>query len=499
MQIKFPRLSLNRREVFVIGLGLVVGLLIAKLATQWMFFDDAYIHIRIARNFLEHGQPYFNLGDHFKADSSTGYVLLLSMALAWFSPEVAIRVVEGGAIVFTSIALTLLVYKNAGSRVMSVITVLAMLPAFLLAASGGMETSIACCLLSWAILFWCEQKYQYMVALISVAAGFRIELVLLLLLVIVYVVRSENQRLRIILWASPFAIICLLDVMWFGSIFPHAAKAKSIGYGFPLQKSIQNAAGILRWKFLALVLVFASLASVFHLLKSRLRPSLSDALLIYAGFLFAAWALSRSIIFEWYLCLLSFPIGLLLLASKQRNALMQRVACYVVIFGSCIYAWGLLVYFGPANREGHVNMRVPYYIKVASGLSEVCPTCTLATTEIGGIGYGFKGPVFDAFGLADPEAIRYHPLKVPEERADYGIGAIPPAYVEFRRPDFVVTLDVYSQALQSSEVVKSYNKYDCPFPPDLLIYSKKSGVKVFSRKYIPLDVLEKTGCHSVKS
>jgi len=44
-------------------------------------FDDAYIHFRVARNFLETGFPYFNAGEMVKVSTSSGWTLIVTLLL----------------------------------------------------------------------------------------------------------------------------------------------------------------------------------------------------------------------------------------------------------------------------------------------------------------------------------------------------------------------------------------------------------------------------------
>ena len=42
----------------------------------------------------------------------------------------------------------------------------------------------------------------------------------------------------------------------------------------------------------------------------------------------------------------------------------------------------------------------------------------------------FPGRILDAAGLASKDALKFHPLKIPQERERGDLGAIPPRYVE---------------------------------------------------------------------
>src|SRR5262245_28589405 len=54
--------------------------------------DDAYIHMRIARNFATHGVPYFNIDQPVSGSSSLLWLVLLSGLFAAFgaSPDLAL-------------------------------------------------------------------------------------------------------------------------------------------------------------------------------------------------------------------------------------------------------------------------------------------------------------------------------------------------------------------------------------------------------------------------
>ncbi|HVL02036.1 MAG TPA: hypothetical protein VM553_19600 [Dongiaceae bacterium] len=485
---------LRNAAVWAVIVGTIIGVLLTVFSTRWLLFDDAYIHARIARNLLEHGEPFFNLGVRFKADSSTGFLLLLTLFSYGLDFISAIRTIEGLAIVATTVALALLIYLNEGRRLISIAAAVGVMPAFLLCAYGGMETSVACALLAWATLAMQREQYRWAVVLIAVSAAVRIELALLLGLVLFHLVRHKGQGLAIIAWALPFVAVCALDLIWFGGVLPHAAKAKALAYGYPLEDSIRNGLHVVRGHAAFAGFVVACLIAAYGIIKGRLRPTFQEVLLVFCAVLFTVWVTSRSMIFEWYLCLLSFPLGLALLSRQASATPIRTLATLFALGGTAFHSYQVQNYLGPANTDGHVNLRVPYYLAVGSGLEGFCPTCTLATTEVGGLGYGFKGKVWDALGLGDPEAARFHPMKVPDERADYGIGAFPPAYVGLRNPDFVVTLDFYSEALQRSEFLHDYRLYLCPFPPELTIYAKKSGVKVYARMEIPSPTLKTMGC-----
>ena len=71
----------------------------------------------------------------------------------------------------------------------------------------------------------------------------------------------------------------------------------------------------------------------------------------------------------------------------------------------------------------------------------MCPHGTLLTSEIGAIGWTYRSKIVDGLGLVSPEVLRYHPLRVPSQRASGGIGAIPAQAIVDLRPDLVVGME----------------------------------------------------------
>jgi hypothetical protein len=90
------------------------------------------------------------------------------------------------------------------------------------------------------------------------------------------------------------------------------------------------------------------------------------------------------------------------------------------------------------------------------------------TSELGGLGQSFHGYIYDGFGLTNPDALRYHPLKIPEERSSGIIGAIPWRYVMDKSPDLIVSYDIYAKGPLNSPVLNNYKDEAFPTfaPPD---------------------------------
>jgi hypothetical protein len=93
------------------------------------------------------------------------------------------------------------------------------------------------------------------------------------------------------------------------------------------------------------------------------------------------------------------------------------------------------------------DIRTIEYLSVGRSIYQECPTARLMSSEIGGLGEGFEGEILDAVGLATPSAIKYHPMRVPEERRSGDLGEIPTGFVSEMRPDVIVSYDVFAESL----------------------------------------------------
>jgi hypothetical protein len=143
--------------------------------------------------------------------------------------------------------------------------------------------------------------------------------------------------------------------------------------------------------------------------------------------------------------------------------------------------------------------RVRTYLETGRLLYEEYPNATLLTPEIGGLGYTFRGEILDAVGLASPEALKFHPMQVPNERPRGDLGTIPPEYVERHMPELIVSFDSFAQALLASNVASQYNMVRIPvYIPEDFIDAKHDTIwgnkylRIYVRKDLPLteEILE---------
>ena len=512
--------------------GFLLGLILAFPVYVSNLFDDAYIHARIVENFLTHGVPLFNIGEKFKAGSSTGYLFLIAALSKVWGVLGAIRYFEAFLIVATITSLFYLAGFSATHRGRNALAAISVIPFLLLAAYGGMETPVVCLLIAGAAIAWRHEKHNLVVFLIAIGTWFRFEVILLLLVVVFYYMYVRKSKKSIVFYATPLLVLFLVELIIYGSVIPNAARVKSIAYNFPIPDSVFNALTFnfnygLIGVFFGMLLVSVLGFQWIEILLKKFKIDFAEVFIIFSSGVFATWAIGRSNIFFWYYCLLVFPFGISVLLADENSPrkrekqvlsegrgleppyLLQEPEALIlplplerlvkgskiaVLIGFTILgSKAVLPEFGFLGDD-RILLRVGRYLDIGTELYSFCPSCTLVTSEIGGLGYSFKGKVYDAFGLGDPEAVRFHPMKVPEERQGYSIGAIPPKYVEYRNPDFVVSMPIFSQALRRSTVINSYIAYDCPLGVEIGPVFGDKKIQVFSKTALPTHTFRAMGC-----
>lgn len=475
------------------------GLLGALLAIPCFFsplFDDAFIHARIAEQLAYTGSAAFNPGVLLKTDSSTGYLLLLA-ALSGLTRHAvaALRLLQGASVCLYVVAAYRLSLALVGRlTLLNVLLGCASLPPVLWAAYGGMETSTAALCLTVCATAHVRGQTARALLFASLAACLRIELSPVALYL---VVAARGQRVRALVPTWPLAVCLLFDLAAYHTVLPQAARAKSQAYHLPLGEAAQLALSV-GFEHHVLLLGLLYVVGFGFWLHGRARSgaalTLRDGLMLESSFLIVAWSFGRSIIFPWYVATFASTICIAAQLSRERT---QR-------FSLSALAIALGVLAGPAVRmdlgfapdELASGVRAVRYRELAAGLYQHCPACTLASSEIGGLGYAFRGTVLDGLGLADPAALRFHPLAVPEQRSSYRVGALPPGYIALRAPDFVVSMPIFSEAFRRSREVHGYFGYDCPLVPEAPERTLwgDAQIQVFARRALPTPLLTRMRC-----
>ena len=462
----------------------VLGLLLS-LGLHWrlreMAFDDTYIHLRIARNLLRTGNAWFNPGERVMATSSPVWTLLLAglrvpehpamlplveALLLWISAVLAFRVVR------KSLPAELpWPHFPVVATVASAATITFLLPSSI----GQMETPLAIALLlaAWMAALREESFAGRWMALplLALAAATRLEFVPVLFLAACAAL--FGQRRRALAGVVPAMLIAAAAAAWtflqFGVLLPNSVRAKQVTYSFTLRQAAhQFYASRLRDEvFLALLGCLLAIA-----IGDALRPAGRDGMeaaeagkagragagraqrfgllaMLTALLLVANYLLHHAVIFDWYRPLVLVPLALGVavtgacaggpLPVRRVAGLMSALALLFAMLEPLRQAWKFAgAAIAPtAARESRVDggdsARVRGYLEMGETLRRLCPGSRLLTPEIGALGWAFDGYVYDSFGIASPEALRYQPLPPPYPR-----GGTPAGYVMAVLPDVMV-------------------------------------------------------------
>lgn len=481
-----------------IAFNLIVAavLLVMHIRLSPYAFDDAFIHFRVARNLLETGEPYFNEGEPVKVSSSSGWILVLTGSLAvtrFLGLESQFPVVLSifnavmlflGMWIFVRILEALLKRRLTFSeRLLFQIQYVALL---MIASWGLMETGFALTLTGLGIHLLLRAK-PWGIIIASWAVFIRLELIILLALVFVLLVVQKKNGLRLfaymLLGILPPA---LYDWHFYRTLIPQSMTAKPIVFSIERYQSffdfLLNSLPKFSINGVWILLIFGIITITYLLITLLIAASWRKSQIGAWTFLFSicafvvasAYIYEHVFIFEWYRPLYMVPMivaGGLCLYSTDKQRSVLRILHYSICF-ICMVAISTAIYaslINPAVLSSYfeIGSRVRVYQKVGTFLFEYYPRANLMTSEIGGLGYTFRGKIIDAAGLASPEAVNYHPLQIPEQRSSAYIGAIPPEFVRKVMPDLIVSFDIFTEALLKDDVVNQYNQILIPaFLPD---------------------------------
>lgn len=506
--------------VFFVGVLVFIHIRLYQYA-----FDDAFIHFRIVRNFIETGYPYYNVGEMLKVSTSSGWIIFLSILwtgaklfdIEYYFPLlisiVNAFILVGNLYIYTKILGVLL---GREIKLSEEILLSVSLTAFLLPSSIGlMETPTALFLAGWGIYFLLLSKPSGFLFL-GVAAYFRIELALLHLLAIIFSIGYKKFRVRQVFSYSFFAYIFFIffDLYFFKTLIPQSIEAKSTVYSLHLADSllslfqaipivlIPNNRFLLGIVMIAIFSLFFLIGIKFFFERRLLQESWSALLIYLWGFgIFSLYIFKHAFIFDWYVPLFMIPIlivGIALSAQMQfPEKIIFKIPLLILFFLSLFSVLGTVsasVYKPSTFFLFEGGARVKRYMQIAEVLNQEMPNSTLLTSEIGGLGYVYRGEILDAIGLASSDALIFHPMKIPDERENGTVGAIPAEYVKKELPDIIISYDRFARALlNDKEIASMYTIVALPaYSLEDEIYSRNKTmwgdryIRVYIRKSYPV-------------
>lgn len=487
-----------RRLPFVLGAATLI--LLYHFAVTRYINDDGFIHARIARNLVEHGQGFYTLGIQANASSSPLYTLLIAL-LFWIFGSQIIVMQCWNAVATT--ALGCFVWRTASGSALwratlATLTILVVLPS----SADLMEIPTALSLFVLG-LQGVEKTPKRALFLFCLATLTRPEFVIA---IFAHSLWSLSRRT---ISAGMLVSICVAvaapALSWlylhYGSLVPHSVQAKAVIYSIStvtFWRSVSEAmfgSPQRMWMGLGASLLLASFCAVYFrkLLHGPTFVALITLLLVVVGYR------SRLVLFfPWYAPLVVVPLYLVLarLLSEARYAATAYITFLIATLPVVIpFASELrdLLQERSDSLAMKQGARVLSYRLLGNALQGEFASASVLLSEIGGFGWEFHGTVLDGAGLATPAALRFHPMAVPEERSSGSIGGVPFDFIEESKPDFLIAYPQFIKRFVGSHQAKdSYCKYELQVYPRsersrmkssalwgnrlLLLYAKRSTV-----------------------
>lgn len=509
--------------LFFSTLLFVLGLFLGFKLTHYIF-DDAYIHMRIAQNFANYNTPYFNPAEKVFSSSSFIWTVLLAVLIKLKLELIPALVVLNSFFTAAASGVWAVLYHQGNKRASAwwlILLFQVAVAACLISSSIGlMETPFALFLLGTGFLLVSNDRPMGWVV-VALACFTRYEIFSFVgMAVIVDVLNSWSlQRIKTaVAWLGGTTIaIAAVIYSYFSTLIPNTIRAKAIVYqirsasvarglffdifprieypflglfyghkGFQTQifKTLETP-----WIMLLLILFAVSLIlfNFKHFLKEFQNSWLAIGFPLATITLTFVYVLKGALVFAWYLPLFTFPFifalfsflsysishpkegnttrPLLTKASIGMLFVITSIICLnqYILLGQTVYSATVDLKHLPGIGMG---MRVDRYLQVGSLLYQKYPQARLLTSEIGALGYAFKGEIIDGVGLISPQALKYHPMNVPEQRANGATGAIPAKMVYDTMPELVVSLPRFVQEFDRTAYQGLYTRLSMPVLSD---------------------------------
>jgi hypothetical protein len=465
--------------LFALLLPLCVGL------SRWPF-DDAYIHLRVAENLASGVGPYFAAGEHAAASSSPLWTILLAaLSLVGLATPVVIASVNALLIAVGAVFACGALFARTPSALQRSVEFgfVSVYGALLLpSAAGLMETPLALAL-AFGALYAIRHERLWGFVLLGLAAGVRFEMLgfAIALMLVRALTRKRLSSREIGAWILGCAPWLLYQLIAFGQIFSSTIGAKAQVYQLTAVETWRLAVAFFApsWpavissgnggaSYLLWILIGSGL--LLGLAAVRLTTQKENALAAPIGLaaigLIGVYIVTGTLVFPWYSPLVLAPLAAASLSVAQRShralALVALLLWVPFVVELAPSASAVLRNRPDDYRYFRVNARVGQYIQVGEALFEAYPAATLLSSEVGGLGYGFRGSILDAVGLTSSGVSEFHPMSVPGQRPAGWVGAIPPALVAQRSPELIVSLELFSGALRRSDLLEGYQQVSLP-------------------------------------
>ncbi len=472
--------------------------------------DDAYIHFRIARNIAEHGLPYYNLDERVLGSSPHAWINLTALLFKLFGTHLTL--IPYFAWAWTCAAFLLLrsllseKYSTTSATALSFVFIAIFL---LPSAAGLMETPMATSLFLLSLIFLRRRNIFWFGFFAGLCIWVRLEFLALIVIGLFFV---GKQWMRYFASAAiPITLYLVYTYYYFDTPIPLPVLSKPIVFAVSFTEFfswLPNAVSYpIPWRYAwpptlrawtsgpALFVLFAIL--FYQVIRTSIFSWITLALSFSALVLLTYFA-KHTFIFTWYVPLFSLPLAIAISLISSRKTLLICITLFFIGLFNVFYI-GVVNTLASINKEDYSfdeyasGWRVQQYLKIGQQLYDKNPNSTLLTSEIGALGWTFKGKIYDGAALISPEALQYHPMNVPHDRPWTAAGAIPYQVVNLWNPDLIVSIPIFSVAVRreiESGTLKYKKLYTEPIVPEKEAVNSgissvwsSNKIEVFARDY----------------
>lgn len=318
----------SERTAWSRGLLVLCGLIFAAavayavayhLSVRVLPFDDAFISYRYVANLAAGNGPVYNVGERVFGSSAPGYVAWLTLLkLILPAIDAPVLAVRGNALFYVATALCVLLILRQLLRRDAAALMLAALftinPFMLAISSGGMESFLFASLALGSLAALFGRRLRLAAGLAGLAAVTRPEGLLAVGIVALYWLIADRRRDLALpaLAFGPFLLWLIFATAYFGTPVPHSILAKNrplylLPPAFAYREMLGQLAtwsGARVWGLpdtrTALWLLPAAVGAAFLLRPTLLRQIPGWSLPLSFVVLFAFYAQSNTLMFDWY-------------------------------------------------------------------------------------------------------------------------------------------------------------------------------------------------------
>lgn len=391
------------------GMALLVAPAVVALGFWGFSYDDAFITYRYARNWAEGAGLTYNPGETVLGTTAPGWALLLGLLARVTRLEVPAWGTLLSLAALTGCALLLgrglFAEKDRSFQFALLFLGLAATLRWNVEMLGAETFGVAFCGIAAAFLAFRERPV-WAGALAAVAAAFRPDAVLLggALGLTLWIDRRRFPRR----YAAALLAGLGLGLAWlqfqFGTVVPNTLAGKQaelarVLHGYSLSEWLWLRRGL---PLISVLLLLALAALGLWLGRERLRQPFALALGLWLACLEIAYRQLGVPFAPWY----PVPALLGLLALATLGAMqLGRKAAFAALLLLPVALPSLLWMHGQWGRPPDPRYRL--YASLGRYLErEAPPGATVASVEIGVLGYFAQRPVLDLAGLVSPEVLR---------------------------------------------------------------------------------------------